>query len=201
MKKSMIISISGIILVFLVLQVMAKKSDLYVKTKYYDNKEEVIADFIRYSNTYEKIKVDDNSFTTAVPKDFKETISLRYRTYIKNNNERFINFFIEFLLNYELEEINEDYIVEDYNKTFKWIKNYKKSDDITYYKLTGDSILNVSGIIDRSKFNEDGTISLEALEITQEELDEGIYYIKPATYYFVVVDEGEGYVVDYYRAN
>lgn len=195
MKKSMIIPLCGIILVFMFLQVMSNKKDVYVKTKNYEVKEEAIADFIGYSNVYENIMDVDgysNVYSNAFSNEFNESISLRYRTFIKNDHSRNIFGGIPFMLEYSLEKVEDEYITEKYEDTFKLIEGYKRSEDITYFNLTGKGV-GVYKTIDKSKIKKDGTVDAKDLDLGED------YYTEELSLYIVVVDEGEGYVVDYYE--
>lgn len=197
MKKSTIVSLCGIILAFMVLQVISNKKDVYTKTEIYETKEEAIANFIGYANAYENIK-EKEIYSTSTPKEFKESLSFRYRTYIKSGDFRNIHYSIPFMINYSLEEVLDKDIIKNYKESFANIEDYKRNEDITYFKLTGDGS-NYYKTVAKSKIKEDGTISIEDLNISQEEMEESGYYIEEYSYYIVVINEDEGYVVDYYE--
>ena len=83
MKKSMVLSICGIVLVFMTLQVMSNRKPLYEKSEVFNSENEAIASFLGYMNTYESLR-NGQGYSSAYPKEFFESISLRYRIYIKN---------------------------------------------------------------------------------------------------------------------
>lgn len=208
MKKSMVLSICGIVLVFMTLHVMANRKPFYEKSEIFNSKNEAIASFLGYMNTYESLE-NGRAYSNTYPKEFFESISLRYRIYIKNNQFRDSLGYIPLMLNYSLEEVQDKYIKDRYDKSFQLIDKYKKSEDVTYYKLKGKG-LTIYETVDETKVREDGTINLEEIiDVKSREVIEGVEYIidsnnkeyilEDVNLYLVVVDEGEGYVIDYYE--
>lgn len=208
MKKSMILSICGIVLVFITLHVMGSRKPFYEKREVFNSKNEAIASFLGYMNTYESLE-NGRGYSNTYPKEFFESISLRYRIYIKNNQFRESFGYIPLILDYSLEEVQDKYIKDRYDKSFHLIGKYKKSEDVTYYKLKGTG-LTIDEKVDKTKVKEDGTINLEGIiDVKYREVIDGVEYIidsndnnyilEDVNLYLIVVDEGEGYVIDYYE--
>ena len=194
MKKSMVLSICGIVLAFMTLQVISNKKNYYVKKVYHTDKKEAVYDFIGYNNVYENLNKPD-LYSNTLAKEYFESISLRYRIYIKNSE--WVNHpfgFLPFIIDgYSLEEVEDDYIKKAYEDTFKLLKEYEKGKDVTFYKLKGEG-LSFYEHVNKNKINENGSIKLE--EVTDKYQE---YYKEEIEMYLVVVNEGQGFVVDYYE--
>lgn len=208
MKKSMVLSICGIVLVFMILQVMSNRKPLYEKSGVFNSKNEAVASFLGHIDSYQ-ILGDGSGYSNTYPKEFMESISLRYRLYIKNNGSRDAFGNIPLMINYSLKEVSDNYIKERYEKTFDLIDKYKRSEEVSYYELSGKGIT-LDKRLDKKNVNEDGTIKLESIiDIKSHEVEEDTeylvdydnnrYFLENVDLYLIVVDEGEGYVIDYYE--
>ena len=188
MKKSTFLAIAGVILAFFIVSAFGKVERAYEKKENFKNPEDAIVNFIGYVNSFELVKADNGSY--RVPsREFLESISKRYRLYIGDDNS--ITSILEqvpILFNYEMKEVDFNSITNvknNYENTFNNISNYSRDNDPIVYRLDGYGNYNID--VDKVNVNEDGTVN-NVLE--QDEF--------PITIYLVVVNEGEGYVVDYY---
>lgn len=197
MKKSTLIAVGTLVAIFLVITPFSNRNAIYEKTMKHSDPREAIEDFIGYANVYEDVRVE-NRFETRTPPEFFESLSRRYRLSLGddgNGNQRyFYNSNIPSFNYYEYEEVDGDeleILKKAHNITYKSIPNYKKPEIVKYYKLSGAY---VSGyIFNKSDVKEDGSVSFK--DVSSDSLG------NKGTYYFVVVDEGEGYVVDFYTEN
>jgi len=92
---------------------------------------------------------------------------------------------------YELAEVNSDIIKQYYEESFKRIPNYKRGENIKFYRLDGIANSNNKEIVDKTLVKDNGTVSSSEKSNVEEDLIKTSLHI-------VVVDEGEGFVVDYY---
>lgn len=188
MRKSTFLSIFAVIIAIFIVYSFGKKQVLYEKKENFKTPEEAIVNFIGYINTYEMVKVDNGSY--SVPsREFLESISKRYRLYISGNTYKFLSSPIPVFFNYELEELDYnsvDNIKFNYENSFKNISSYANHKNPRLYKLSGDS--GYTGDVEKSDVNEDGTVD-----------NVGNYERVPRVIYLIAIDEGEGYVVDYYE--
>lgn len=195
MKKSTIAAFVALIMVFIYIFTEGSKFRIYEKEVFYKTPEEAIHKFIGFINVQENVKGKNGIYTTEIPKEFLESISKRYRLYGKNGNfNRYLNEIFPAFKNCTIKEIKEDkdvdFIKSRYMESFEKIEGYEKPKDIRFFRIGGEdySYENVS----RTEVNEDGTVNIEFnSEMKYKEND----YI---TIDLVVIDEGEGYVVDYY---
>lgn len=186
MKKSTVLAFVCVIIAFLIVVTLGDKKVIYEKQTTFKTPEEAIVNFIGYANVSETFKVE-NGFFERHSRKFLDSISRRYRLYVGDDRWNNINFTIPQLLNYELTEVAEDnikLIAEEYKNSLKGIPNYIKPKDIRFFSLEGIGIHSRDGNISPK---EDGTFE-NVFE--EEEI--------PVALYIVVVNEGEGYVVDYY---
>ncbi|ASW43546.1 hypothetical protein [Clostridium isatidis] len=191
MKKSTFYAIASLMIVFLVLSTFSRKTKIYEKEINFNTPEEAISSFIGYANAYERIGTK-GTYINMAPTKFLESLSRRYRLFIKNSNDaRFIYGYIPSFYSYDLEEIDEKLIKEEYENSFDKIPNYKRAKDIRFYRLDGNSYY-YNKVIDMELINDNGTVSNDYSSTSTEELDK-------TSLYLVVIDEGEGYVVDYYQ--
>lgn len=190
MKKSTVLACIGVIIAFLIVGALGNKKDFYEKQENFNTPEEAIVNFIGYANISESIKAE-NGYYEKISRKFLESVSRRYRLYIGEDRWSYINWAIPQFSSYDLKEITEndlDFVKNDYENSLEQIPNYIKPMDKRFYSLNGNGS-NRKYDDDRHP-NEDGTFD----NVFDIEEDEMILYL-------VVVDEGEGYVVDYYYVN
>lgn len=189
MKKSIFLAIAGVVLAFFIVSAFGNRYRLYEKKENFDRPEEAISTFIGYANKYEIVKTD-NGYHYVTSRKFLESISERYRLYIGiDNSNNGIEGQIPLLFSYDMQEVDYNSLTNiknSYEDSFKNIGNYNRDETPRVYRLDGYGAYN--GRIDEDFYvNEDGTV-------------DNIYDYEeiPFTIYLVVVNEGEGYVVDYY---
>lgn len=190
MKKSTVLACIGVIIAFLIVGALGHKKDFYEKQENFKTPEEAIVNFIGYANISETVKAE-NGYYEKISRQFLESISRRYRLYIGDDRWSYINSQIPQFSSYELKEITEndlDFIRDYYENSLGQIPNYIKPIDKRFYSLNGNGS-NMKYNDDRYP-NEDGTFE-KVFDIEEDKM----------TLYLVVVDEGEGYVVDYYYVN
>ncbi len=194
MKKSTLLALSGIIVVFLVIMAMGNKSKVYEKQERYKNPEDAIVNFIGYINSYEVVK-DRSIYYNIIPNEFLESISRRYRLYINEENmNKWILGEVPILYSYELSEINKEdlnYLITSYESSYDGVPNYKKPVETRYYKL--DAVGSYNENVDKTLVKSNGTVD-KLVSDKDYDLSKNNIEI-----YLIVVDEGEGYVVDYYN--
>ncbi|MDV4149998.1 hypothetical protein R0131_04030 [Clostridium sp. AL.422] len=188
MKRSTFLAIAGVILAFFIVSAFGNRQKLYEKKDTFNRPEDAIVNFIGYINTFETVK-DDNGYYDVPSIEFLESISKRYRLYVGlDNSYKFISESVPVLFSYEMKEVDYDSLINlknNYEDSFKNISKYNRSDNPRVYRLDGYGSYNMT--VKKSYSNEDGTTK-NAYE------DEEI----PITIYLIVIDEGEGFVVDYY---
>ncbi|MGG7058000.1 hypothetical protein ACQPUZ_06845 [Clostridium tertium] len=188
MKRSTFLAIGGVILAFFIVSAFGNKNNFYEKEKTFEKPEDAIINFIGYINTYEMVKAD-NGYYYVPSRNFLESISKRYRMFVgTEGSNKFINDQVPVFFRYEMKEVDFNSLTNlknTYNESFKNIPKYPSNNEVRVYKLDGYGDFN-SGF-EKSYVKEDGTI-------------ENIYDGEgtPMTLYLILVDEGEGYVVDYY---
>lgn len=190
MKKSTVLACIGVIIAFLIVGALGNKKDFYEKQENFKTPEEAIVNFIGYANISETIKAE-NGYYEKCSRKFLESISRRYRLYIGDDRWSYINSQIPQFSSYDLKEITENdlnSIKNNYEYSLELAPNYIKPIDKRFYSLSGNAS-NMKYNDDRHP-NEDGTFDNE-FDIEEAEM----------ILYLVVVDEGEGYVVDYYLVN
>lgn len=188
MKKSTILAIAGVILAFFIVSAFGNREKVYDKKETFKKPEDAIVNFIGYINTYETVKSDNNYYEVAST-NFLESISKRYRLYV-GIKDRYRSIFeqVPVLFSYDIEEVDYNSLINiknNYENSFNNIVNYDRDSNPKAYKLEGYGSRNVD--IDKSYVKEDGTVNNKN---GNEEI--------PLTLYLIVVNEGEGYVVDYY---
>ena len=188
MKKSTFLAIAGVILAFFIVSAFGNKEKPYEKEKTFNRPEEAIVNFIGYINSYENLK-SDNGYSRIPSREFLESISKRYRLTLGESNEnKIISGSIPSLLRYKIQEIEYNSLNDirnNYEDSFKNISNYATRLNPRVYKLDGYGIY--LGELEKSYINEDGTVY-------NTNNDEEV----PFSIYLFLIDEGEGYVVDYY---
>lgn len=203
MKKSTLLAVSGLIIIFIIITSFGDKTKVYDKQVRYDTPEEAITNFIGYANSYEVVK-NRNGYYNITPKEFLESISRRYRLYLNDyNSNKYINEQIPIFLSYEISEVNIENLGNlrmNYEETFSNIPKYPKAREVRTYKLSALVIYNNE--VDKVFVNSDGTVNKEGIyksydeiykqEMSNEEIGTAI------DFYLIVIDEGDGYVVDYY---
>lgn len=188
MRKSLVFAFSGIILAFFMLSAFGNRERIYEKKEKFETPEEAIVNFIGYINTYEHIKINNGYYNTPSRK-FLESISKRYRLYI--GEEYFTKSIygnLPILYKYSLEEIEYDSLINtkiEYEESFKNIPKYERDNKPIAFILKGSGYDGKE--IETHEVNADGTVKILGDS-------EG----SPVTIYLIIVDEGEGYVVDYY---
>lgn len=189
MKKSTLLALSGLIIAFLIVTSLGNRANVYEKQERYNTPEEAIVNFIGYMNSYEKVK-DRNGYYEIIPSEFLESISKRYRLYIGDQTySRYINEQLPTVHSYDLKEVNLNDLKNlkmNYENSFKGMKNYIKPSEVRVYKL--DAVVSYNLNVDKNSVRKDGTVE-KANDIEETEIE----------LYLVVVNEGEGYVVDYYN--
>lgn len=189
MKRSTFLAVGGVVLAFFIVSAFGNRNRFYEKKETFEKPEEAIVNFIGYANKYEMVK-NDNGYYYVTSRDFLESLSKRYRLYIGiDNGNNFIFEQVPFLFSYDMQEVDYDSLVnikDSYEDSFKIISNYNRDSNPRVYRLDGYG--NYNGNRDENFYvNEDGTV---------DNLYD--YEAIPLTIYLVVVNEGEGYVVDYY---
>lgn len=203
MKKSTLLAVSGLIIIFIIITSFGDKTKVYEKQVRYDTPEEAIANFIGYANSYEVVK-NKNRYYNIIPKEFLESISRRYRLYLNDyNGTKYINEQIPIFLDYEIAEVNIENLGNlrvNYEESFNNIPNYQRAKEVRTYKLSALIIYNNE--VDKVFVNSDGTVNKDGIYKSYDEISkQEIYNEQVATeidFYLVVIDEEEGYVVDYY---
>ena len=190
MKKSLLLALGGVMLAFFMVSAFGNRERLYEKKENFKTPEEVIANFIGYINTYENVKTD-NGYYNVPSREFLESISERYRLYVGEKGwGKYINESIPIIFRYELEEVQYDSlssIKTNYEDSFKNIAKYNRDTNTKVFRLDGYGSYNLN--IKKYEVNEDGTVENN---FNDEEI--------PITIYLFLVDEGEGYVIDYYTS-
>ncbi len=190
MKKSLLLALGGVMLAFFMVSAFGNRERLYEKKENFKTPEEVIANFIGYINTYENVKTD-NGYYNVPSREFLESISERYRLYVGEKGwGKYINESIPIIFRYELEEVQYDSlssIKTNYEDSFKNIGKYNRDNNPRVFRLDGYGSHNLN--IEKYDVNEDGTVENDFNDIEM-----------PITIYLFVVDEGEGYVIDYYTS-
>lgn len=199
MKKSTIAAFVALLMVFIYIFTEASKFTIYEKEVFYKTPEEAIHKFIGFINVQENVKGENGIYNYEVPKEFLESTSKRYRLYSKNGKrDRDLNNNIPFFKDCTIRELKEDkeidFIKSRYSESFKEIKVYEKAKDIRFFRIDGDNYS--YGSINRENVNEDGTVNTEFNDEMKYKSGEENKHI---TIDLVVIDEGEGYVVDYYE--
>lgn len=191
MKKSTFLAVGAVILAFFIVSAFGKRERLYEKKENFKKPEEAIVNFIGYINSYETVK-EKNGYYEILPREFLESISKRYRLYTGTvMSYKSILGQVPVLYSYEMQEVDYNsltYLKENYEYSFKQISNYKRDENPRVYRLDGYGVYNSH--IDKSSINEDGTIK-------NTDGVEG----EPLSIYLIVVNEGEGFVVDYYSVS
>ena len=196
MKKSTIVAFVALIMVFIYIFTAGNKFNVYEKEVVYKTPEEAIHKFMGFINVQEKVKGRDGVYSTETPKEFLESISERYRLYIRNGrNNRYLNLSVPSVKKLTIKEIKEDndiyYIKTKYKESLREIKGYKNPSDIRFFRIEGEDYSHE--YVNREDVNEDGTVNTEFNS-------ENKYEEKPyITFDLVLIDEGEGYVVDFYE--
>ena len=198
MKKSTIVAFVALVMVFIYIFTAGNKFSIYEKEIFYKTPEDAIHNFMGFINVQEKIKNKEGYYSNEVPKEFLESISKRYRLYTQNaKRDRYVYNVFPSFKNCTLREIKEDedkdYINSNYQESFREIKGYKKAADIRFFRIEGDCYYYQQ--INREDVNEDGTINSEFDDAKEYNENKGI------TIDLIVIDEGEGYVVDYYNTS
>lgn len=190
MKKSTVLACIGVVIAFLIVLTLGNKKDLYEKQVTFKTPEEAIVNFIGYANVMETVKIENGLYERPSRK-FLESVSRRYRLYMGDNSWSYIGPSIPNFFDYELQEIsqnNADFIIDDYELSLKGVPSYIKPKEIRFFSLTGNGTYERYNNITP---NEDGTIDNK---LNDESNNKKI----PLALYLVVVNEGEGYVVDFY---
>ena len=189
MKKSTFFALSAIFIVFFIVNTLGNKIVPYKKEITFKTPEEAIENFVEYINIYDEINNNGMMTINNTTKEFKESISKRYRLYCELNSNNAVFNQVPIFENYELSEISLDEnknLKNEYIYTLKQIPNYIKPNKIRAFSLVGKGIY---GSYSRSDYKS----SMKEIIKSTEKTDINLL--------FVVVDEGEGYVVDYYMTN
>ena len=182
MKKSTWFALITVILIILILQSVGSKIKVYEKRKEYVSQEEVIKDYLKNINLMWGNRGHDGNILKIIPNlDLYETISERAR--LMAENEEGINYIqIPYFKEYSLENVtsSESLTLEQHLNTYKKIGNYKVPKKREIYKISGKAILNIQ------KYTID---EIDKIDDINKEYED-IYIL------LVLVDEGDGYVVD-----
>ncbi|GAB6170279.1 hypothetical protein JCM1393_27390 [Clostridium carnis] len=188
MKKSTSLAIGILAIVFFIITAFINCNKIYEKQIKYEDPEKVLENFLLYFNVKEEIVKNLNYTKLVIPNEFYESISKRYRLYIDNDTYYgYLNSNLPSFIEYDIEEVKGrelEYISKKHLETYEAIKTYKNINDVRYYKVYGKGVYNRQFIkrdIKNNKLNID----------SNEYVDSSLY--------IVIVDEGEGYVVDYYE--
>lgn len=188
MKRSTYLAIAGVILAFFIVSAFGSRERVYEKKETFKKPEEAIVNFIGYINTFEMAKAD-NGYYNVPSREFLESISKRYRLYVGVEGvNKTLQDQLPVLFRYEMNEVDYNSLTnvkKNYENSFKNISKYNRDDNPRVYRLDGYGNYNYD--IEKTYVNEDGTA-------------QNIYDAEemPFTIYLLVVNEGEGYVVDYY---
>ncbi|AYE35730.1 hypothetical protein [Clostridium septicum] len=200
MKKSTLLAIGILVSIIFIITIFTNKIDVYDKKIKHTKEIDAIQDFICYSNVLEEVKNNKRNYYKLVKtNEFYESISRRYRLYLGDNKHQsnllgrnpfpaFIEYKIESPTDNEI-----NYIKKIHDNSYSTIENYPIPKSIEYFKVTGKYI-NWDNL-KRNDINENGTVKEEFLR--KENLNEESIY--NGSCIIVIVDEGEGYVVDYYE--
>lgn len=189
MKKSTFFAVSAIFIVFFIVNTLGNKVIPYKKELNFKTPEEAIENFIEYINIYDEINNNGITRINNATKEFKESISKRYRFYCELNSNNSVFNQVPIFENYELSEISLDEnknLNNEYIYTLNQIPNYIKPNEIRAFSLIGEGIY---GSYSRNDYKSSMKEKLKSTQKTKINI------------LFVVVDEGEGYVVDYYMTN
>lgn len=188
MKKSTFLAVATVVLAFFIVSAFGKRERLYEKKENFKSPEDAIVNFIGYINSFEMVKID-NGYYNVPAREFLESISKRYRLYVgEKYGYQYIFGQVPALYSYKMEEMDYNSLTNlknNYEYSFKGISNYKRDNNPRVYKLDGYGGYNNN--IEKTYVNKDGTV---------KNFNNDEEY--PLTIYLVVVNEGEGFVVDYY---
>lgn len=195
MKKPTLIATAALLFIF----TFSNKVDMYEKKVIYNEPIKALENFIKYSNILEEAKVNKSRYKLVRTNEFYESISRRYRLYLGDNKQenRMMGFYSipTFIESYKIEELKENQVESiklNHEESYSIIENYKRPIDIKYFKVTGKCLRDYNW--SRNNLNDKGVLKKEAFENIEK--NTGIFN---GNYVFIVVDEGEGYVVDYYE--
>lgn len=189
MKKSTFFSVSAIFIVFFIVNTLGNRIIPYKKEVNFKRPEDAINNFIEYINVYDEVNKDGRIVVSKSTKEFKESISKRFRINVDIYGYNTIFNQIPIYKEYELNEISleENYILNDnYMHSLDGAPNYIKPKDIRAFILKGEGVY--------------GDFSRNDIKVNKDKIFESKEK-QVANFLFVVVDEGEGYVVDYYMSN
>lgn len=189
MKKSTFFALSAIFIVFFIVNTLGNKLIPYKKEINFKTPEEAIINFIEYINVYDEINDNGMTIINNTTKDFKESVSKRYRIYSDVNSYNVIFNQIPILESYEINEISFDEnknLKNEYIYTLQGIPNYIKPNEVRAFSLVGEGVY---GSLARKNYKSDMEKIIKSTEKSKVSL------------LVVVIDEGEGYVVDYYMTN
>ena len=198
MKKSTIAAFVALVMVFIYIFTAGNKFNIYEKETFHKTPEDAIQNFIGFINVQEKVKGKEGYYSNEVPKEFLESLSKRYRLYTRNGkNGRYIYNAFPSFKKCTIREIKEykdvDYINSNYKESFREVKGYERAVDVRFFRIDGEDYS--YEYINREDVNEDGTVS--TVFNSEVKYEENRYI----TIDLVVIDEGEGYVVDYYNTS
>lgn len=188
MKKSTFLAVAAVIIAFFIVSAFGNKEGLIGKKETFERPEEAIVNFIGYINSFDTIK-KDNGYYDIRAREFLESISKRFRLYIGTDTSyNSVLGQVPILYSYEIQEVDYNSLTNlksNYEDSFKNISNYKRDNNPRVYRLDGYGGYNTH--VEKEYINKDGTVK----NINNDAEN-------PLTIYLVVVDEGEGFVVDYY---
>ncbi|MBU3106659.1 hypothetical protein [Clostridium gasigenes] len=189
MKKSTWFALITVILIILILQSVGSKIKVYEKRKEYVSQEEVIKDYLKNINLMWGNRGRNGNILKIIPNlDLYETISDRAR--LMAGNEEDINYMqIPYFKEYSLENVtsSESLTLEQHLNTYKKIENYKVPKIREIYKITGKAILNIQ------------KYTIDEIDEKGDIIDSDINWVYgDVCIILVLVDEGNGYVVDQY---
>lgn len=200
MKKSTLLAIGILVSIIFIITIFNNKIDVYDKKIKHTKEIDAIQDFIGYSNVLEEVKNNKRNYYKLVKtNEFYESISRRYRLYLADNKHQSNlwgkNSFPAFT-EYKIENLTDNeinYIKKIHDNSYSIIENYPMPKSIEYFKIKG-KYFNLDNL-KRNDINKNGTVKegfLRKENLNEEAIQNGSCII-------VIVDEGEGYVVDYYE--
>lgn len=180
MRKIVLTSLSVIFIGFFMINNLGYKIFAYDKKVKFSTPEEAIDSFIKYSNIYDDIN-GVNKVDKYNTEEFNESISEKFKVYIKFNKSYMALNEIPIYENYTLKEVSleDNYILNSLYRNY--IENNTES-KVRVFSLRGKG---VKGSFSRDDFDLEKDRLLK--ENDKEEYD----------FFIVAIDNGNGYVVDY----
>lgn len=190
MKKSTWFAFITVILIVLILQSFGSRVKLYEKQKEYTSQEEVIKDYFKNVNLMWGNRGRNGDILNIIPNlDLYETISERYRLLMEEKGDNMYEK-VPYFKEYTIENVTdiEEKRLEEILNTYNTIKGYKIPKTIEIYKVEGKALMHIERYTSED-INSKGEFINSDLKYLNSSYED-IYT------FLVVVDEGNGYVVD-----